>query len=88
MFSYTDPANQDLGPCHPRKSLSKKVLVLHKEAWWCVETVFDLEQAGSQSVSPTLGCGVEAGASCVQGQPRLHSIYFRILMLLSETILF
>lgn len=49
--------------------------------------MFDREQASSQSVSPALGCGVEAGASYVQGQPRLHSIYFRILMLLSETIL-
>lgn len=52
-----------------------------------MEIMFDLEQAGSQSVSPALGCRDEAGTSCVQGQLRLHSIYFRIPMLLSETIL-
>lgn len=69
---YTaDPASQDLGLLS-----SEKVLILHKEASWCVETMLGLKQAGSQSVSPTLGAGVEAGASCVQGQPRLHCIYF------------
>lgn len=46
-----------------------------------MEIMFDLEQAGSQSVSPALECRDEAGTSCVQGQLRLHSIYFRIPML-------